>query len=67
MRTVLIGDGEHHHRSTPSLSKFKQLDWPELTLPVKFCQFRMPQLDLTDRRKIKLRPVGLCYAKDVDW
>ena len=32
----------------------KQLDWPELMLPIKAM------------RKIKLRPVGLCYLNGVE-
>ena len=32
----------------------KQLDWPELMLPIK------------TTHKIKLRPVGLCYPNSVD-
>ena len=47
---------------TPSFSKFKQFNWPELMLPIKFHQFKMCQLVVQTKRKIKLRPVGLLYV-----
>ena len=36
------------YRSTPSLSKFEQLNWTELTLPIKLFQFKICQLTVTD-------------------
>ena len=33
---------------TLSFSKFKQLDWPELMLPIKFHQFKMFRLAAAD-------------------
>ena len=29
------------YQSTPSLSKFEQLNWPELMLPIKLFQFKI--------------------------
>ena len=36
------------YRLETSLSKFKELDWPRLMLPIKFCQFKMCQPAITD-------------------
>ena len=38
------------YRSTPSLSKYKQLNWPELMLPIKLFQFKICQLAVTDSK-----------------
>ena len=35
-------------RSTPSLSKFEQVNWPELILPIKLFQFKICELAVTD-------------------
>ena len=40
--------GKSLYRSTPSLSKFEQLNWPELTLLLKLFQFKICQLAVTD-------------------
>ena len=36
------------YQSTPSLSKYKQLNWPELMLPIKLFQFKICELAVTD-------------------
>ena len=36
------------YRSTPSLSKFEQLNWPELMLPIKLFQFKICEPAVTD-------------------
>ena len=40
--------GTSLHRSTPSLSKFEQLNWPELMLPIKLFQFKICELAVID-------------------
>ena len=40
--------GTSLYRSTPSLSKFEQLSWPELILPIKLLQFKICELAVTD-------------------
>ena len=40
--------GTSLYRSTPSLSKFEQLNWPELMLPIKLYQFKVCELAVTD-------------------
>ena len=40
--------GKSLYRSTPSLSKFEQLNWPELMLPIKLFQFKICELAVTD-------------------
>ena len=35
-------------RSTPSLSKFEKLNWPELMLPIKLFQLKICELAVTD-------------------
>ena len=45
MQTALIGDeGRHFTDEHQVLPKFKQLNWPELMLPIKFHQSKMCQL-----------------------
>ena len=36
--------------SRNGLSKFRQLNWPQLMLPIKFFQFKMCQLAITDNK-----------------
>ena len=50
MQTVLIGRqlGTSLYQLTPSLSKVRQLSWPAFILPIKFFQFKMCQLAVTD-------------------
>ena len=36
------------YRLTPSLSKYKQLNWPEAMLPIKLFQFKIRELAITD-------------------
>ena len=50
MQTVLIGRqlGTSLYQLTPSLSKVRQLSWPKFMLPIKFFQFKMCQLAVTD-------------------
>ena len=50
MQTVLIGQqlGTSLYQLTPSLSKVRQLSWPKFMLPIKFFQFKMCQLAVTD-------------------
>ena len=40
--------GMSFYQSTPSLSKFEQLNWPELMLPIKLFQFKICELAVTD-------------------
>ena len=40
--------GTSFYRSTLSLSKFEQLNWPELMLPIKLFQFKICELAVTD-------------------
>ena len=55
------------YQSTPSLSKFEEVNWPELMLPIKLFQFQICELFVTeDTRKIELRPVGLHYVSSID-
>ena len=46
------GGGKHgvlaRYVSQNGLSKFRQLNWPQLMLPMKFFQFEMCQLAITD-------------------
>ena len=35
------------YRSQPSLSKFEQVNWPELMLPIKLFQFQICELVVT--------------------
>ena len=50
MQTVLIGRqlGKSLYQLTPSLSKVIQLSFPKFMLPIKFCQFKVCQLAVTD-------------------
>ena len=50
MQTVFIGGqlGTSLYQLTPSLSKVRQLSWPKFMLPIKFFQFKMCQLAVTD-------------------
>ena len=50
MQTVLIGRqlGTSLYQLTPSLSKVRQLSWPKFMLHIKFFQFKMCQLAVTD-------------------
>ena len=36
------------YRSTPSLSKFGQVNWPEFMLPIKLFQFKICELVVTE-------------------
>ena len=40
--------GTSLYRSTPSLSKFEQLNWPKLMLPIKLFQFKICELAVID-------------------
>ena len=40
--------GKSLYQSTSSLSKFEQLNWPELMLPIKVFQFKICELAVTD-------------------
>ena len=50
MQTVLIGRqlGTSLYQLTQSLSKVRQLSWPIFMLPIRFFQFKMCQLAVTD-------------------
>ena len=51
LRPVLGVDqqsGTSFYLSTPSLSNFEQLNWPELTLPIKLFQLKILQLAVAD-------------------
>ena len=39
--------GTSLYRSTPGLSKFEQLNWPELMLPIKLFQYNICELAVT--------------------
>ena len=40
--------GTSLYQSTSSLPKFKQLNWPELMLPIKLFQLKICQLAVTE-------------------
>ena len=48
LNSVNRQSGMSLYRSAPSVSKFEQLNWPELMLPIKLFQFKICELAVTD-------------------
>ena len=60
MQMILIGDLKGNYGAIPSLSEFKQFDWPQLTLPIKFLKCINYLLQIMCEIKLRLVGVMLC-------